>query len=492
MDKTPIRPLSFDHDQLEWLGATDHNKSIRLNVMSSPSTEVDPSSPPLGENGDSVVKEEAKMTQTPLKEAADLIQSLDIACTEMNNCAEDAARDAETARKNARAASEIARRYLHRSYPKTQSQFGFGSAARTPSPKRSRPINYSNTETKEESLDDISAIAKDFDTPRKNYATIGFERRTGKRTYKTPTSTERIAQSHADDVLALSIELERTKQALKLEQRMHQQAKEALLTSEAKNQELQLQSDEFQAVIAKLEGSQETEELEDELVKSNLRLQAAEEDAQLALDLAKESAEKRDEMEEMMQRALDELQILKANNVAPGTPKRSVRFADSTPRPPPPPPRPTPESTSSMSPRSSTPRAMVAAGRQLLRRSTGTPEQEVITLELTPAKSAERRRRLRDRLMQIDVEEIPTPRRLPSTPHPEPPVVKQKIVLDDFMGIAKILQESGLRLELGGHWWRKDSTKPVPLRHDFHLEAMARQYCQSVEVRNHIVTAYHC
>jgi hypothetical protein len=454
--------------------------------MSSPSSQPPPTPPQALGNGDSPLKEKEQLTQTPLKEAADLIETLDIACAEMNNCAEDAARDAETARKNARAASEIARRYLHRSYPKAQSPFGFASGASTSSPRRTRPILDINTESKEESLDDISAIASELETPRQNYSFLNLERRKGKRTYKTPTSIERIAQSHADDVLALSIELERGKQTLKSEQRMHQQTKASLKASEAKNKELQIQNDAFQEIVdsSGQEGNQRTQELEEKLARSNLRLEAAEEDAELALDLAKDSAEKRDEMEEMMQTALDELQILRATTKAPDTPKRSVRFADSTPPPPPPPPRPTPE-PSSASPRSSTPRAMVAAGRQLLRRSTGTPDQEVITLELTPAVSAERRRRLRERLMQVDGDGIPTPRRLPSTPLPEPPAIKQKIVLDDSKGIAKILQDSGKRLDLGGHWWRKDYDKAsTPPTQDIHLEAMARQYCQSVEVRN--------
>eukprot|EP00980_Cylindrotheca_fusiformis_P028418 scaffold22599_cov139-Cylindrotheca_fusiformis.AAC.9 len=436
---------------------------------------------------------EEKLEQTPLKEAADLIQSLDIACAEMNNCAEDAARDAETARKNARAASEIARRYLHRSYPKTQTQFGFGKESTTPpSPNHrpQRPILRINTETKEDSLDDISAIGSELETPtRQSYNKTALERRKAPRTYKTPTSTERIAQSHADDVLGLSIELERAKQALKSEQKMHEQSKKALEASEAKNKELQSQNEKLQATIQKsqLHGSQRTQVLEQELERSNLRLQAAEEDAQLALDLAKDSAEKRDEMEERMEQALDELERLKASVKSPDSSKRSVRFADSatSPRPPPPPPRPTPDSAKAISPHSLTPRSMVAAGRQLLRRSTGTtPEQEVITMELTPAKSAERRRRLQERLLQLDEDGIPTPRRLPATPHPTapPPPVLQKVIVDDFMGVAKILQESGQRLDLGGHWWRKDSGHANPIQ-DIHLEAITRQYCQSVEVR---------
>jgi hypothetical protein len=434
----------------------------------------------IKENGE---EKKITSTQAPLKEAADLIQTLDIACVEMSNCAADAARDAETARKNARAASEIARRYLHRSFPKVQTPFGgFGSSVNmTPSPirKYKRPPIVNTAEQKENSIvfyDDINEISQGLQTPRDNFLFNSVERRKGRRTYKTPISSERIAQTHAEDLLALSIELEKVKQSLKSERRMHQQTKTTLETSEAAKKALQESNDALETNRRK--SKIKTDKLEEEIIRFNLRLEAAEEDAQLALELAKDSAEKRDEADEMLMQAREELRVLKTTK-DPRRPNRSVRFED-TPPPPPPPPRPVLEtSTATQRSASSTPRGMVAAGRQLLRRSTGTPNQEVITLELTPAKSAERRRRLRERLTQMDEDGIPTPRRLPSTPHPDAPPKNQKIVMDDFMGVAKILQQSGKKLDLTGHWWINPNKSPTQ---DFHLEAMTRQYCQSVEV----------
>eukprot|EP00526_Cylindrotheca_closterium_P017185 CAMPEP_0113660544 /NCGR_PEP_ID=MMETSP0017_2-20120614/32958_1 /TAXON_ID=2856 /ORGANISM="Cylindrotheca closterium" /LENGTH=309 /DNA_ID=CAMNT_0000575189 /DNA_START=69 /DNA_END=996 /DNA_ORIENTATION=+ /assembly_acc=CAM_ASM_000147 len=285
--------------------------------------------------------------ETPMKEAADLIQMLDITCTEMNNCAADAARDAETARKNARAASEIARRYMTRSFPKkTEAPFGFGiggigptSASvaatlniNTPSPEGivlSISSNNIDLESKEGSFDELMDAAAMMGSPEtplankndhnsnNNYSTTdamsSAERRKARQIYKSPTTAERIAQSHADDVLTLNIELERAKQALKSEQRMHHQTKTALETMRTNNRELEQQKNSLQKTVDTelKEGIQNRQELEHELKQSNLRLQAAEEDAQLALDLAKESAERRDEMEVALKSALYELQRLK-------------------------------------------------------------------------------------------------------------------------------------------------------------------------------------
>jgi hypothetical protein len=301
-----------------------------------------------------------------------------------------------------------------------------------------------------------------------------------RRTYQTPSSAERIAQSHAEDVLGLSMELERSKQGLKSEQRMHHEAKVALASRKSKNKSLE---DQTQKLLKDLEthrqeSTQTVSDLEQELANSKLRLQAAEEDAQLALDLAKESAEKRDQVEEWLQKALEELQLLKEEkaNAAPETPRRSVRFADSTP------PLAPAEPASLTTPRGGTPRSMVAAGRQLLRRSMGSPSEEVLTLELTPAKSAERRRRLRERLTNLE-EDIPTPQRSPVSQRVEMNNSSHKKILEECQSAAKLLQESGQRLDLGGHWWRDRSASRMSLAQEIHLEAMTRQYSQSVEVR---------
>ncbi|CAJ1969120.1 unnamed protein product [Cylindrotheca closterium] len=477
---------------------------------------------------------------SPMKEAADLIQMLDITCTEMNNCAADAARDAETARKNARAASEIARRYMTRSFPKkTEAPFGFGfgmieptsdSVASTlhinindtPSPRRTtRPVAYNNNnnnnnmdlESKESgSFDDDEMDAIIDSSPatplaNKDSATEASssaeqQRRKARQIYKSPTTRERIAQSHADDVLTMNIELERAKQALKSEQRMHLQTKTALETMRSKNRELEQQKNSLQKTVDTelKEGIQNRHELEHELRQSNLRLQAAEDDAQLALDLAKESAEKRDEMEMALQRALYELEQLKSGK-SPSPSKRSVRFADQTPPPPPPPPRPpigTPTTIATTiaidnSPRSLTPRSMVAAGRQLLMKHAAaspktTTENGVVMMDFTPAKSAEKRRRFRERLEQLGLEDsMPSPRRLPSTPPPKPPPP----LSSDLEPVVNLLKESGERLNLGGQWWRSEDLNVSTVtslteddnNEDVHLEAMTRQYCQSVEFK---------
>jgi len=130
---------------------------------------------------------------------------------------------------------------------------------------------------------------------------------------------------------------------------------------------------------------------------------------------------------------------------------------------------------------------MIAAGRQLLRRAQSPNHEEaVVTLEYTPIKSAERRNRLRERLknMEDDTMLLSPPRQAAATsPRMDagfttgtPNIVK---VTEECKNVAKLLQESGRRLDLGGHWWRDAGKNPHP---DVHLEAMARQYCQSVEV----------
>lgn len=408
------------------------------------------------------------VTKTPLKDAADLIESLEISCVEMTNFAADAARDAEVARKNARAASEIARRYTVRSFPKSKSQFIFGSSP----PRRTRQeiSRDLNKEAKENILGD-KGEGKGLNS--------NLERRKIRRT-KNATSMERIAQSHADEILALSIELEKAKQDLKSEQKKHMQTKTKLEDSELKLSDFQNENETLKERIGTdTVALQATEaEYEKKLANSKFLLEAAEEDAQLALELAQESTEERDEIDQLLKKALRELQDLK--NLS--SDKRMVRFADH--KPPPPPPKPVPSTPlesrvfDTMSPaHSSTPRAMVSAGRQLLRRSIGTPDQEIVNLELSPKKSAERRRRLRQRLMQTEDDGIPSPKRLPVAPRPDP--VNQMLSAEDLLEITRILQESGQRLDLGGHWWRDDITT---LSQDFRLEAMARQYCQSVEV----------
>jgi hypothetical protein len=525
---------------------------------------------------------------SPLKAAASLIQTLDIAHTEMTSFAADAARDAESARRNARAAHEIARRYQSRSFPKTKSSFDDINVSAlssrkskpasmitrpsdqdvykdittiTPRPKPPKPL-YLQQEQYEEDNNDILAIAADLKTPpgaavgKKGNASVtplngkkhsitndgAAPQETAKtnsntnvnqnrksRGFHTPSSVDRIAQHHADDMLQLSMELERTKQELKSEQRMHQECKTALASIQSKASSLEEQN---QRLLEELEkerrkSTQQISELEQEVNTGRLRLQAAEEDAQLALDLAKDSSDQRDQLEEQLEKALEEIRMLKASHAAHGTavmnggnamaletPRRHVRFADSeddhrhdtnegkTPESA----FGTPMSSSSTTPGPS--RALVAMGRQVLRRQIATtPQDLVLQMKMTPAKSAERRLRFRQRLTELDavMEASASATNSPArgfTPTNSPMrlltaaasgasnnsednvAIKKK--LEQCHAAFKILQTSGKRLDLDGYWWRDANSTSIggkpTLSHPIQLDAMARQYCQNVEV----------
>jgi hypothetical protein len=529
-------------------------------------------------------------TASPLKAAATLIQSLDIAHTEMSSFAADAARDAESARRNARAAHEIARRYQSQSYPRAKSSLeeitvsalssksskqthqstfnitsssaqdknGSDSTTVTPRPKppKFKPLFVEDYETHADEEIDILAFAEELETPHGMTHKIGSSTSTPQnakiystsnddtsaihahhaskaasvdsksRRFHTASSVERIAQHHAEDVLQLSLELERTKQELKSEQRIHQECKTALASMKSKTTSLEERNQKLLEMLEKerQQSRQQVSLLEQEMNTGRLRLQAAEEDAQLALDLAKDSAEQRDQLEEELRKALAEIRLLKTagnNDVIMNggssmpfmseTPRRHVRFADSEGR------HEqhdgegetsesafqTPMSSSSIP---SLSRALVATGRQILRRQMATSPQDILLqLELTPAKSAERRLRLRQRLTELDsaIEISSSTTSSPArgtTPSNSPlrqsaagsgtaicdsDSISVKKQLEECHTAIKILQTSGKRLDLDGYWWRESNSiggKPT-FAHPIQLDAMTRQYCQNVEVR---------
>ena len=312
---------------------------------------------------------------------------------------------------------------------------------------------------------------------------------------KTPSTTERLAQSHAEDVLSLSLELERTKQELENERMAHDHTRSAL--TEHKSKHVQ-QEGQIQKVLSDLETSREKharemQNLKEDLTRANRRVQAADEDAQLALDLAKGNADSREQLEVWLQRALHEVQTLRDQldciGVSPGSilptkkKKQHVHFAESptvvtVPNRhtintmdglpslllPPPPPK--------------SPRSMVAAGRHLLQKYNppSTPHP-VVTIALTPNKSAERRQKLRDRLRAAG-EDIPSPLQTPVKNSPSVNGIDMGMAtkaMEVCHNVASLIRESGLRLDLPGHWWTLN--KP-----DDNVEAMARQYCNSLEV----------
>lgn len=430
----------------------------------------------------------AEPKTTSLTAAADLIRTLDTAFAEMSTLSASAARDAEDARRNARAASEVARRYTARSYPAEGQVFG-SSPSSTPD-----QMNRAST-NKETQL--VLATENGGTSKGDDNAGTGKKKR---KTYKVVSSSERLAQSHAEDVLALSLELERTKQALESEQRKHDESRSLLTEARCKNTTLEAQ---VQKLLNDMETQREdhgrkVDGLEQELRRSQHRVEAAEVDAQLALDLATGNAESREQVEEWLQRSLQEVEILREQLQSTGTEipharepssskkknKPTVRFADSphvyTGEPP---------EEFTVSPRSQASRSMVAAGRSLLHRATGDAmheDDQRHTVSLTPEKSAERRKKLRERLSSLDEDvHLFSPPMYSQETSPSVAIRTHGVdmglaskAIETHYRVVSCLVESGKRLGLSGEWWKSPSKVPVG---EMDSEAMAVQYCRSVE-----------
>jgi hypothetical protein len=397
-----------------------------------------------------------------LTAAADLIRTLDSAFAEMSSLSVCAAKDAEDARRNARAASEMARRYTARSFPLNPE---LSPPATTTSALLSRP----------EMRNDMSSPNR----KRKNQL--------------LPSSAERLAQSHAEDVLAVSLELERTKQDLENERREHDQTRMAYTEHRTKNKQLEAQ---MEKLLADMEKQREdhgrlVDSMQDQLARAKVRVDAAEEDALAAIDLASNAATSKQEIESWLQQALEEVTLLReqlesihgnARSGTVATPKKnSVRFAESPTivtvpnrdgvsgmQPPPSPPPPLPSVSSPA-------RSMVAAGRNLLA-AVRSPESKMHAIALTPQKSAERRQLLRDRLKALDEDVV-----VPPTPKPSPKIgvdmgLSQK-AMDTCHTVAKILKDSARKLKLAGRWEFSNVRDDAE-----NVENLARRYCNSVEV----------
>lgn len=471
-------------------------------------------------NGDQHEKDDLKPRTM---NAADIIRTIDSAYAEMNTNVFSAARDAEEARKNARVASAVVRRYTSESrgalptpslssplslsppisqiskHENThqQPQISTNTKHRSPPPPPPR-VQANKKPISAECLDGHGSIS---------YENLLNDKRPAESVPRTPigsyTPTERLSRSNAEDMLAICLELERTKQSLEHRKIIHEDTKSALEQSEEKNSKLQ---NEIDKLLNELETQRQNhglavESLERDLEKSRRRVQAAEEDAELALELARGNSESREQLEAWLQRALYEIETLrehvliadgKRDGGSNGTAKpalspaleafsnapksiiksyshhRVVRFADDN-------------ASSEMVPTPSRPtRKLVAAGRQILHRSLApTNDASPVHRVIPPELSAERLRQLRSRLAGLSVS-----RPLPPPPPRLGPMRKEEVVakvhaLDVCRNTARILRESGKRLQLIGKFFGAQSSDVAD---DMHLETLARQYCASVEV----------
>jgi len=126
-----------------------------------------------------------------------------------------------------------------------------------------------------------------------------------------PTSTNRLEASHAEDVLTLSLELERVRSQLAATTSQLETSAERVGYLETQNDHL---GSELAAVRVALENSNACAEAERNLARERLekeraRSEAASEDAALALELAKESQAAKEECEMWLSRSLEELDL---------------------------------------------------------------------------------------------------------------------------------------------------------------------------------------
>ncbi|KAL3767615.1 LOW QUALITY PROTEIN: hypothetical protein ACHAW5_004056 [Stephanodiscus triporus] len=128
----------------------------------------------------------------------------------------------------------------------------------------------------------------------------------------TPSRTA-IEASHVEDVLALSLELERARSRLA-------SALQQLSDAASRGNDLQARNDHLQRELTALTSrfEAETERSAEQLVTLRRQLQsemvkskAAEEDATLALELAKESQSNKEECEMWLTRSLEEIDLWK-------------------------------------------------------------------------------------------------------------------------------------------------------------------------------------
>jgi len=314
-------------------------------------------------------------------------------------------------------------------------------------------------------------------------------------------SSAEIGQSHAEDVLSLSLDLERMKERLKTETESNAKTLSDFNKEKKKTSRLT-------AEIRK--NNNELEELKVDLSQANYRVKAADEDAEQALGIAQSGASKQQEIEELLNNALNEIEQLRLSchnthdHNAHNDEEKSTHGTRL--------PVITEEVVvlkhhegqsdrctaiiASPSLEKETSRAIISVGRGLLRRST--PSNVVESAPESPQdvspnttgshwidlkrKTADKRRRLRERLNDSSTREHSTTGR-------EIVCYSSKPAQSDKSGsanitcrnVASIVRKSGKALNLDGRWFsirrgrRRDEDA-------LELEPMTTQYCKSVEV----------
>lgn len=447
---------------------------------------------------------------TSISAAADLIRTINTAFAEINTNAINATKESDDARKNARVASEIARLFSSQpngssavdsmpinlmeripvfETPSTPIEFSNGFAlAPSPSPPRPPDGGFCWIGTNNKTVDDFAENT----TEKLQYG----------RRHHPVVASERLARAHIEDVLSITMELEKAKNALESEQMRHDETKSSLSQAKAKYAQAESQ---IEKLLNEMETNRENDarkirELEEEIRISQYHARAAEEDAQLAMDIGKENVERRVETERWLEKALDEIRVLRLDKVRLQTLGNQGMQIDTntiintnrdeweTRRER---QNVSPMHNISESPNSKPSRTLVAAGMEIAQRcmnQNGSNDQPISINEAIRTAS-ELSRRLRNRLVSFEEDDryferhngndtpIASPSRRSS---PRRDLASAVEALDVCRKTVDALKESGKRLHLTGRWWTGETDVILD---EIHLETLARDYCTSVEVK---------
>jgi 3'-phosphoadenosine 5'-phosphosulfate sulfotransferase len=442
--------------------------------------------------------------------AVDLIRQLDTAFAEVNSNIVTGARDAEAARKNARMASELARRFA--SGEMLESLSFRDQEEKIPVISRPAP-------PPPVAMNGDSSLSYSYRSPQKainhKQNVASPQSSNSKQMLQPSTKSDRYADRNAEDLLQVTLELERSHQQLEEEQMRHDETKSLLQQAHMKNSQLEAQMEKLldDMETAREASGRKIEQLEHELQQSQKFAVEANDDADQAYQIAEQRTAEKEAVEEQLGQMVQAYENLRAyahsqeyfssppsydytkhmydleEDVA--TPEyrddgqRHVRWGDQTDRymknnynaksTPTDDNKSAHENDSANNnPRPN--RALVAAGRQVLHRAfstDGTP------ISISQDDVAERRQRLRSRFERFGgLDMASSEYKSPSlSPIKSPPTAFE--TLEVCRNAAQILKESGTRLNLAGHWFANTT---ATTKDEVHLETLARQYASLVEV----------
>ena len=370
-----------------------------------------------------------------------------------------------------------------------------------------------------------------------SYAAVATPTHDNKTTHAstaTPiASNQTLESSNAEDVLTLSLELERVRSQLATTTQHLTTSQSHISTLQSHNSHLQ---SEINRLHSELESVRERNQSEVQVFESKynaevVRANAAEEDATVALELAKDATTAKEECEEWLNRSMEEINVWKGrcgelerdlakykSQQSPALEEeepKKVRFADESPASPtisedvchhqlspnegfiplPPPPRPTDASSigSCSTPQTTPNKSSIASGRAFLYRTSPGPSPYKTQVQDLLKRTAETRRLLKE--SQATPIKQPPSLALVAMPRAASNGSISALNEDGFASrqgaacrsVGKTIRDSGKRLNLEGKWFGDakaltDGTAQEPaIEGVAELESMVKEYCGNIE-----------